>query len=282
VDRPGAGEQRDRERELRAHFQQLRTGPQGAANLEASVLGRPVPAPLQNQGVTLVWTATGQRIFTDNPNVNPGGGNTLTDPIIEVLTTSNSLGIDRIRAVTGDADGALKVKLLAGGSAATLDALGASLRSLKLDDNLRTLVTMDEYYAARIVQMRDDQRTLAIAGALLFGGVVLLALQSNSVLFNRYLVPIMVRRLFGTGLIARYAEVLRWLGAAWAIQFAAGVTLLMAVGPPAVSGVRPHRASPVEAVAVAAIVVVIEAGFVLLALTRTERRRAVDVYKGEM
>ena len=101
-------------------------------------------------------------------------------------------------------------------------------------------------------------------------------------LFNRYLVPIMVRRLFGTGLTARYAEVLRWLGAAWAIQFAAGVTLLIAVGPPAVTGVPPHRASPVEAVAVAAIVVVIEAGFVLLALTRTERRRAVDVYKGEM
>lgn len=273
---------RAREPELRVHFEQSRTGPQGAATLEARVLGRPVPAPLQHQGVTFIWTANGQRIFTSNPNVNPGAGNTVTDPLIEVLTTSNSLGIDRIQAVTGDADGALKVKLLAGGSAATLDALGASLRSLKLDDNLRTLVTMDEYYAARIVKMRDDQRNLTIAGALLLGGVLLLALQSNSVLFNRYLMPIMVRRLFGTGLTGRYAEVLRWLGAAWAIQFAAGVTLLMAVGPPAVNGVRPHSASPLEAVAVAAIVVAVEAGFVLLALTRTERHRAVDVYKGEM
>lgn len=273
---------RDREGELRAHFQQSRTGPQGASTMEAKALGRTVPASLQHQKVTVVWTATGQEIFTFDPQVNPGGGNTLTDPIIEVLNTSNSLGFDRLQAVTGDADGALKVKLAAGGSASTLDALGASLRSLKLDDNLRTLVTMDEYTAAKIVKMRDDQRIFAIVAVLLFGGVALLALQSNSLLFNRYLVPIMVRRLFGTGLTARYAEVLRWLGAAWAIQFTVGVILLMAVGPPAVSGVRPNRASPVEAVALAAILVVIEAGFVLLAMTRTERRRAVGVYKGEI
>ena len=91
-----------------------------AAHAEQTLFGRAAPAAVRAQHVRIIWTAPHQKVFAFNSLINPNAGGLLDDPIIEVMTLSNSAGIDRANAITGDVDGALKVKLTNNDPAGTL------------------------------------------------------------------------------------------------------------------------------------------------------------------
>lgn len=279
---------RDRAAQLRDYFQDQRTGgsdPPYAG--ERHWTGRDAPARFAQQQVRIIWTSNDQRVFSFSPNVIPAEGGAITDPIIEVLTTSNSLGSDRANMLTGTIDTALKVKLVDGSTTATLNRLSPELRRLKLDDNLTTLVTMNEYALEQVQHLRTETRQIALAAIGLGAGLLVLVAESLSLIFGRYARRFVVRRLFGVGFIRTYREFLLLFVTLWSVQY----VLVLAAGW---AGIHTYQASggagqadPVRlpdwsaTAAMSTAVILIELVFSTAVLILLERRNLVKVLKGE-
>ncbi|GLY06705.1 DUF1430 domain-containing protein [Actinoplanes sp. NBRC 101535] len=262
---------RDREAEITAALEQSRgTGPDSIVRGDARFFGRTAPDAVLRQHIRIVRVADGQRAFSFDPAVNQQDGNTVLDPVIQVMTSANSVGLDRVNMITGDAGGALKVRLSGGDGRATLASLRPTLERLRLDDNLRHLVTMSEDSARRLAELRAEARTVLLAAAGVTVAFLALTAESIVLIFMMVARRVAVRRLFGTGFLRRYRELLAVLAAMWLLQLG----LVVAVGP-AVAG------TPVLLVAGLAVIAV-EAFFSYLVLTAVERRNLVQVLKGEV
>jgi bacteriocin-associated integral membrane protein len=272
---------RSQQADILAYFQLLRTGSdtqQGAAQADEAVFGRPAPASVAHQKVSIIWTQDDQAVFSFNPLVNPDHGNNIVDPIIEVMTSANSVGFDRANMIGATA---LKVRLLDGDTVRTLQDLLPTLKRLKLDDNLPYLITMDEYVSQQIAALDNGIRSVAIAGIALFVGLLVLAVQSISILFERYSRRITVRRLFGAGFMRTYREPLLIFGAVWSVQLIGALVANRL-------GLNPFSTRTFSSVADDGIVVGIAASVALAewlfsagVLTFIERRSVVRVLKEE-
>jgi putative ABC transport system permease protein len=267
--------------QIMAYFQVLRTGSgtqESAAQAEQAVFGRAAPASVANQKVSIIWTQDGQAVFSFNPLVKPDHGNNIVDPFIEVMTSANSLGIDRANMIGGTA---LKIRLLDGNTVRTQQDLLPALKRLKLDDNLPYLITMDEYVSQQIAALDNGIRSIEFAGIALFIGLLVLAVQSISILFERYSRRITVRRLFGAGFMRTYREPILVFGAIWSVQLiGALVANRLGLNPfstPTFSSV----ADDGTVVAIAASVALVEWLFSAGVLTFIERRSIVRVLKQE-
>jgi hypothetical protein len=272
---------RSEKAEILAYFQVLRTGngsQQGLIQAEQAVFNHPAPPRVAHQKVSIIWTQDGQGVFSFDPLVNPGHGNNIIDPFIEVMTSANSLGVDRANMLGATA---MKIRLVDGDTVRTLQDLRPTLRRLKLDDNLPYLVTMDEYVSQQIAALDDGIRSIAFAGIALSLVLLVLAVQSVSILFERYSRRITVRRLFGAGFMRTYREPLLVFGAVWGIQLVGALIANQL-------GLNPFRAPTSSSVAGAGIVVAIAVTVALVeglfsagALTVIERRSLVRVLKEE-
>lgn len=275
-----------RQAQLLNYFQRGRTGTgtgaqQGASQAEQSIFGRRTPPRLTHQQVRIVWLADHQQVFSFNPKVAPGNRNLVTDPILEVMTLANSLGIDRANAITGSSDTALKLRLRDADTAATQQALAPTLRDLRLDDNLRHLVTMNEYVLLELQHLQDGVRDVAIAAVALLVGMLVLIAQSLTVIFDRYSRKIVVRRLFGLGFRRTYREFLRLFGVIAVVQ-TVGALIANAVGlSPFSTATSSGAVSPLVVLGVSAAVVAAELLFSTAVLTVIEKRNVVRVLKGE-
>lgn len=268
---------------ITTYFQRLRTGgagQEGAVQAEQAVFDRPPPDTVAHQRVSVIWTQNGQQVFTFDPTVDPRHGNNVFDPIIEVMTTANSLGIDRANMI-GGGSGALKVRLLDGDTIKTLQDLEPALRSLKLDDNLPYLVTMDEFAARQIADLDNGIRSVAIAGLALFAALLVLAVQSISILFERYSRKITVRKLFGAGFARKYREPLLLFSAVWIAQLVGAlIANRFGLNPFSTQTSRSVAADGVVLV-MAAVVALGEGLFSFGVLTFIENRSVVRVLKQE-
>jgi putative ABC transport system permease protein len=191
------------------HFQCQRTGcdgGNGVAGFEQALFGKSTSNALAHQSVSIVWTEDKQEIFSFDPNIAPESGNLVNDPIIEVMTSANSLDVDRLNAFTGSASTALKVKLVDDDTRATLESLRPTLQRLKLDDNLGHLVTMDEYASGQMEALDEAARGLVLVGLGFLVGLLVMAVQLQTILFGAYSRRIVVRRLFGEGFVRTYRE----------------------------------------------------------------------------
>ena len=206
---------RSQQAEILAYYKLLRSG---AVHAEEAAFGRTAPASVAQQGVSIIWIQDNQAVFSFNPLVNPDHGNNVVDPFIEVITSANSLGIDRANMLSGGGGTAMKIRLLQGDTVRTMQDLLPTLKRLKLDDNLPYLVTMQEYVSQQIAALDETIRSVVFAGIALFVGLLVLAVQSISILFERYSRRITVRRLFGAGFIRTYREPLLIFGAVWSVQ----------------------------------------------------------------
>jgi bacteriocin-associated integral membrane protein len=272
---------RSQQAEILAYFQLLRTGSgsqEGAVQAEPAVFGRPAPASVAHQHVSIIWTQDDQAVFSFNPLVNPDHGNNIVEPFIEVMTSANSLGIDRANMIGATA---LKIRLLDGNTATTLQDLLPTLKRLKLDDNLPYLITMDEYVSQQIAALDDGIRSVVFAGIALFVGLLVLAVQSISILFERYSRRITVRRLFGAGFTRTYREPLLIFGAVWSVQLVGALVANRL-------GLNPFSTPTFSSVADDGIIVAIAASVALVewllsagVLTFIERRSVVRVLKEE-
>lgn len=273
-----------REAQLKELFQRMRAGGQGitgAAQAEARIVGVKAPERFVNQEIRIIWTASGQKVFGFDPKVNPDHGNMITDPVIEVMTPANSLTVDRLNAITGGLDTALKVRV-DGDPAAVLADLGPLLRELKLNDNLRHLVSVHDAIGAQISELRSGL-TQAIAFA---AGALLVMIVLNAVIVvigsDRLRRRLTVRRLHGIGFIRSYRELLFLLGGTWLVQslIAAAAVVFLGRQTMSVPGieVNPYAQLP-KLLAVALVSLVVEALLVIVVARIVERRNAVKRLK---
>ncbi|MGH7867010.1 MAG: bacteriocin-associated protein, partial [Candidatus Dormibacteraceae bacterium] len=271
---------KSREADILWYFQGLR--PSGY-EAEQSLFWRTVPDRVLHQQVKIIWTANDQRVFSFDPLVYASDGNVIRDPVIEVITSMNSLGIDRANMITGaGASEALKVRLIGGDSAQTMSVLRPTLKNLKLDDNLQYLVTVNELILQEINQLRDAMKWITVTALILFVGLLVLLAENLAIIFDANARKIVVRRLFGSGFVRTYNEPLRLLAVIWVLQIAAAL-LANRVGAHIVSVSASGSGSvPDDAIVLsaAAIVVLVELVGAIIALTFIEKRHLVHVLKG--
>jgi len=275
---------RTQEAALETFFQCQRTGcngGQGAAQADQAVFGRPASASVGHQRVKIVWYSAGQEIFTFDPAINPDSGNVLADPIVQVLTTGNSVGIDRANMLSGADNSALKMPLLNGDTVATMREIEPTLRQLKLDDNLQHLITMDEYASQRLQALSDAARSLAILGSAFVLLLLLLAAQSASIVFQRYARRITVRRLFGSGFFRTYREAIGLMAAVWAVQGLGAAAVAAAGFNPFPDSAGDKGVGIVLVCLIAATVILAEVAFCSIVLIGIERRSVVRIVKEE-
>jgi putative ABC transport system permease protein len=273
-----------RQPEILAFFQRTRTGGQGqqaASQTEQALFKRAAPARFSHQQVRIVWTANHQRVFSFNPSVFPSDGNVITDPIIQVMTSMNSLGLDRANMITGGgAAEALKVRLAGADSARTLKLLDPTLKSLKLDDNLKHLITVNEFVLRQINDLQAGMKWITMAGIALGIGLLVLVVENLMIVFDAYARKFVVRRLFGLGFLRTYKEFLLLFSVIWALQIAVAL-LANRVG---ISIVSLPDVSTVAADSIvfsaSMVVVLVEFAFSVAALAFIEKRNLVKVLKG--
>ena len=82
--------------------------------------------------VRIIWSQPGQDIFSYNIFVSPQGRNAVRDPVLQVMTIGNSVGLDRANGITGAIDGALKVRLDGRSAQDTLRQLAPELSASTL------------------------------------------------------------------------------------------------------------------------------------------------------
>ena len=266
---------RSQQAEILAYFQLQRTG-NGSA--EQAAFGRAAPASVAHQKVFIIWMQDNQAVFSFNPLVNPGHGNNIVDPFIEVMTSANSLGLDRANMIGATA---LKIRLLDGDTVRTLQDLLPTLKRLKLDDNLPYLITMDEYVSQQIARLDNGIRSVELAGIALFVGLLILAVQSISILFERYSRRITVRRLFGAGFMRTYREPLLIFTAVWSFQLVGALVANRLGLNPFSTQTFSSVADDFTVVGIAASVALAEGLFSAGVLTFIERRSVVRVLKEE-
>ena len=266
---------RSQQAEILAYFQLQRTG-NGSA--EQAAFGRAAPASVAHQKVFIIWMQDNQAVFSFNPLVNPGHGNNIVDPFIEVMTSANSLGLDRANMIGATA---LKIRLLDGDTVRTLQDLLPTLKRLKLDDNLPYLITMDEYVSQQIARLDNGIRSVELAGIALFVGLLILAVQSISILFERYSRRITVRRLFGAGFMRTYREPLLIFTAVWSFQLVGALVANRLGLNPFSTQTFSSVADDLTVVGIAASVALAEGLFSAGVLTFIERRSVVRVLKEE-
>ncbi|CAQ02566.1 bacteriocin-associated integral membrane family protein [Clavibacter sepedonicus] len=253
------------------------------AQADRSLLHHADAIDTATQQVRIIWTRPDQHLFAFDPSLGTEDGGRVTDPVVQVMTRGNSVGFDRANMMRGGVADALKVRL-DGTTEDTLAELAPTLHRLHLDDTLTHLSTLDDYQAGEVQRLEDDLRLLAITGAVLLVGLLVLTLQSIGLMFDRFSRRVVVRRMFGHGFVRRYAEFLGVLAGVWFLQIAAALAAESSgyAGLGAASAADGSRADagPAGVLTAAAVVLVIELVVSTTWLVRLERRRTVDILKG--
>lgn len=261
-------------------FQAQRAGDESIESVysyDEHMFGRAVSDEVRNQDVTIIWTASDQRVFSFHPEVAPDDGNCIVDPIIEVMTMGNSVGLDRMNSFTGGPDACVKVKLTDQDTKKTLQGLQGLLKELNLDDNFLHLVTLNDYALAWLQQLQQQLRDTALLGAVVLVLFLIFAIQSVSLLFEKDARRIAMRRLYGYPFAMRHRGYLTVFSVTWAVMALALTAIAVLFGERLVL-------PPVGVAAlygVAGVFLLLEVLVSALALTFVESRRISNVLKGE-
>ncbi len=268
---------RDREQQILSFFQERRH--LAIANVERFA-GAVVPEQIREQQVRIVWLEPGQRVFSLDPAVFPDEGNVILDPIIEVMTEHNGVALDRMNMVTGSVNGALKVPLIDDDPALTYQHWQPQLERLGLNDEMRQLQTVDQAIAYKIETLRRLMAGLAAVIVMLIGASLLLVTQNLTIYFTRYRQRIMVRRLFGTGLIRTYKGYALLFIGVWAVQSFIGLAVVYqmeSAGPP--GSAPPAATIIVPVLAIIGVLVALELAGSVAVIRRIERRNLPEALK---
>ncbi len=266
---------REDEAEILAYWETLKVAQEGSVtDADLAFFGRTVSDPPEDRGVRIVWTAAGQDVFAFSPEVGSDGDGSVRDPIIEVMTLANSVGLERSNAITGSMSEALKVRIEDAGVEETYEAYLSLLQEVGLDDNLQQLVTVEGAVFETLQGFREVQAQLVFRAGVLLAVSLFLAIQSASLLFDVNARRAAVKRMYGYGFVGRTWPVLLVFVAVWA---AAGVGALCFSGQLMSEVVDADL--PAARLAVL-VLVLIDAAVFVSALVLTERRCAIDVLKG--
>jgi hypothetical protein len=246
---------------------------------------------LSNQPVKIIWTANDQKYFTFNPQIN-----FVTDPIIQVMTQSNSLGDDRRNAFSSNIDSTLKVYLGDNSAADVLAELEPILSELKLNDNLVSLLSFREYSDYVMNQNDYYLNNWGPRTFILFLVFVMLIIQSAIINYERESRRIAIVKMQGYKFWDCYAKpilrfALTWLVIAAAIvgiYFSPGIHLSLSISrfvdrfaPVAAQYNQLRYDDPTVILGVLAAFILFEALITAVTFKFIESKRVVTTLKGE-
>lgn len=275
---------KEQEAEIEAFFRATRIGDQGfdgAVQAQEDMLGEPVPDHFRDQKLRIIWTTSGQEVFTFNSTINPESGNMIVDPIVEIMTPSNSLTIDRLNSITGDINTALKVRV-DGDPASALHDLTPTLQELHLDDNLPHLVTPNE---AMLQELNEIRRGIAWTTVTASGALVIMLVFSAAlvtIISDRLRRTLIVRRLHGFGFLRAYRELFVFLGVLWLAQALVACILVALQGTapgPSSSAATDHFADIPPLLVILIVTSIVELLFAAMVASAVEHRNAVKRLK---
>lgn len=180
-----------------------RDGSQSVWEADMSIFKRTVNTPQPDQEIKIIWTETGQQIFSFNPEVYTENFNAIADPIIEVMTIGNSAGFDRANSINGTLDAALKIRLIEGGTATTYERYLPLLERLKLDDNARNLVTMDSAIYSLMQQYDQELARQLLQIGMVFALFFALSLQAAPLFFEIDARRVATKKIYGYSFFSR-------------------------------------------------------------------------------
>lgn len=227
-----------------------------------------IPDRIQNQKIDIKWISNNQRIFSFNPKVFPSENNVIVDPIIEVVTESNSVLTDRDSILGRGPGDPLKIKLMNRDPLLTYKTLEPKFKELKVDDNLKYLVTIDQYILEEIYQKQKSMKESLLTIVGLVSGFILLSTQNIIIYFNKNQHKLIVRRLFGTGFFKTYKEYTILFSLVWLVQIV-------------ICGVMDKGIEP-RMLIVAAILLLFDFIASSVAILLIEKKNKVKVLKGEL
>ncbi|MEK4518198.1 DUF1430 domain-containing protein [Paenibacillus sp. FSL H8-0122] len=206
---------RDKEKEILSFFRNMRKN-----NMEndQGFYKKEIPNRLKNQKIDIKWINNNQKIFSFNPKVFPSENNVIVDPIIEVVTEYNSVLTDRDTILGRGPGDPLKIKLMNRDPLLTYKMLEPKFKELKVDDNLKHLVTIDQYILEEIYQKEIAMKESLLTIVGLVSGFILLTTQNIIIYFNKNQHKLIVRRLFGTGFFRTYKEYVILFSLVWIVQ----------------------------------------------------------------
>lgn len=271
---------RSEESQIVEHWRQRRHGGGGvqpAWETDVAMFGRTVKNPQPDQDIRIIWTAVDQQIFSFNPEVYPENANNITDPIIEVMTISNSRGFDRANGINGGLDASFKVKLIEGNTAMTYERYLPLLQELGLDDNIRQLVTLDNAIFSLMQDYHQGLLRYLFQMMMVFALFLILVFQSVPLLFELDARRVAVRKLYGYPFFSRQRRFFIVFTCVWVGIFVAVVACNSVLEWP--GGYVSQDLALLLAVAGAFLA--IETLVSAVVLSFVESRRVVDVLKGE-
>lgn len=226
----------------------------------------------EGQRLRIIWTAGNQKAFSFDPSIYPEQNNLIADPIIEVVTIKNSVAFDRANVCNGSGgEDPLKVKLVGRDAGQTLEKIKPELVNLKLDENLRRLITIDQYVLEEAYYLQQTLNMLVPVSMILAVGLLLLVVQNIVIFFDKYQRKFVVRRLFGMGFFKSYKEYLFLFLGVWAMQLP--ITF-------AVNFLNRNGTAFGHLLILALAVILIEFAASVVALERIEKKNRVKVLKG--
>ena len=221
---------RGQEVAITKYFQAQRTGAGGFEAVSISeqrFFGYEPPSRFSSQPIELRWIANGQDLFSFDWDVNPTEGNVIADPIVQVLTVHNSLGVDRLNMITGTGADALKVVVDDMDPETTMAALRPTLSALQLDDNLTSLRSVPDVIDVRVRALGEEirtQMTALLVSLMLAAGI---GIQNAVIAFDFFGRTVANRRVFGYGFWAAHSEIFLLTGGIVGAQCVLALVLLL-------------------------------------------------------
>lgn len=140
---------------------------------------------------------------------------------------------------------------------------------------------MEGYVADEVERVHQGLLSILVSGVALAVALLVLIGQTLTIVFERYSRRIVMRRLFGLGFFARYAEYLAVMAALWAAQVIGALVVNAAGVSPFSTDTTASVAPTATVLAVAAVVLGVELVFSTAVLGLIERRNTVAVLKGD-
>jgi len=272
---------RPQETEIINAFRLMRLGSgEGAQSIwDADVffLGRTVENPQPNQVVRIIWTANNQQVFSFTPQVYPENGNNILDPIIQVMTEGNFAGFDRYNSISGGMDTPLKIRLVDGSTTKTYENYLPLLQELGLDDNMKSLLTLDDIAFSLIQKYNAFLLQYVFQMVLVAAVFLLVVMHSVPLLFELDARRVAIRKLFGYPFVPRHRRFFIIFASVWALTVFVTVVFRPTFDSP--FGNLPQTLG--HLLFCAGVFFIIEALVSSIALSFVESRRIGNIIKGE-
>lgn len=148
----------------------------------------------KQQEVKIIWAASGQKVFTFDPEINDSGK--IDTPLITVLTEGNSYLCQR-QGILGNGNTDPCKILLDKNSENTYKKLLPELRKLGIDDNLKAIVSINEKAEQEQALSRSNLHLSLVTMLIFLALAVFLIYQSSVLVFAENKVKFTIKSVFG-------------------------------------------------------------------------------------